>query len=75
MGAGAICCDSGSAEIMPLKVSRTGSLPPILRQPEVKICEDDFEKINLIGQGGFAAVHLVRHLDSGVLCAMKVMSK
>jgi len=42
---------------------------------EDKICESDFEKIKLIGKGGFSHVWMVRHDVSGIICAMKIISK
>ena len=35
----------------------------------------DFEKLKVIGRGGFSKVFLVRKKDSGLLYAMKVMKK
>ncbi|KAI9221210.1 kinase-like domain-containing protein [Blastocladiella britannica] len=36
---------------------------------------DDFTVLKLLGTGGFAKVYLVQHAQTGVLYAMKVMSK
>lgn len=34
----------------------------------------DFQKIGLLGSGGFGKVYLVRHLPTDILFAMKVIS-
>ena len=39
------------------------------------VCVSDFELLKVIGRGGFSKVFLVRKKDSGLLFAMKVMSK
>ena len=36
---------------------------------------NDFQQLKVIGRGGFSKVLLVRKKDSGLLFAMKVMSK
>jgi RAC serine/threonine-protein kinase len=40
-----------------------------------QICEKDFEKIRVIGRGTYGKVSLVRHIKTGKIYAMKVMSK
>jgi serine/threonine protein kinase len=34
-----------------------------------------FEKLNIIGKGGSSVVHLVRHKETEILCAMKIINK
>jgi serine/threonine protein kinase len=37
--------------------------------------EDQFQKLHLIGRGGFSDVYLVRHLETGLVCSMKIIRK
>jgi serine/threonine protein kinase len=37
--------------------------------------DTQFQKIHLIGRGGNSTVHLVKHIETGLLCAMKEISK
>ena len=36
---------------------------------------DDFEKGKLLGKGQFGKVHIVKHKETGFLCAMKILEK
>ncbi len=40
-----------------------------------KVGPDDFMPLKMLGSGSFGEVYLVRHISSGELYAMKVLSK
>ena len=55
----------------------TGEESPIkIKEPEVKgVGPSDFAPLNLLGTGSFGEVHLVRHISSGKLYALKILFK
>ena len=42
---------------------------------EEEVNENMFEKLHIIGKGGFSIVYLVRYIETGLICAMKIMNK
>lgn len=52
--------------------SKTMIEPKAVTQVSYRL--QDFQKIGLLGSGGFGKVYLVRHLPTDILFAMKVIS-
>ena len=46
-----------------------------LLKPNTKISKDDFLTLKVIGRGSFGKVYLVRHKESGLPYAMKILKK
>jgi protein-serine/threonine kinase len=44
-------------------------------EKDEKLCQNDFEAIQVLGRGSFAEVYLVKMISSGMLFAMKVLRK
>jgi len=61
----------GSLFLAPGTNIRKAFSPRMTRKP----CLEDYEKIQLIGRGAYGQVHLVRRKQTGVVYAMKMLSK
>lgn len=48
-------------------------IDPTRNQHRIAFKLEDFQKMGLLGSGGFGKVYLVRHLNSGTLFAMKIV--
>jgi len=46
-----------------------------LLNPDTKICANDFDYKKVIGRGSFGKVYLVRHKETGLPYAMKILRK
>ena len=83
-----VCCESKTIDPIPYgkpgctpmyaSIKRSSGFHPpnfCIAGPEVRITESEFEKICIVGKGGFSHVYQARHLETGIICAMKIISK
>ena len=79
MGTKALCCAGSEAESMPSKEFYGVAKKDLLSYNECTempgLNEEQFEKLAMIGKSEFNSVYLVKHRQTGLICAMKAIRK